>query len=154
MLLTQVDVLLLDEPTNDLDADGLALLESFLDGRDGGLVVVSHDRAFLERVATAVLEIDEFTRAGHGVRRRLRGLPRGARAGPGRRARRPTRPTTSSAARLVDRARREKEWARQGQARATSAKARADEPDKNVRAAKLAGAQSRSAAAGRLVRAA
>ena len=64
VLLTQVDVLLLDEPTNDLDVDGLTALESFLAGRRGALVVVSHDRAFLERVATEVLEIDEFTRRG------------------------------------------------------------------------------------------
>ena len=151
VLLTQADVLLLDEPTNDLDVDGLALLESFLDGRDGGLVVVSHDRAFLERVATAVLEIDGFSRQGTvfggGFAAYLEERER-ARAA----AKAAYQTYDEQRGALVDRARREKEWARQGQARATSAKARADEPDKNVRNAKLAGAQSRSAAAGRLVR--
>jgi ATPase subunit of ABC transporter with duplicated ATPase domains len=62
VLLTQADVLLLDEPTNDLDTDGLARLEDFVLGWRGALVVVSHDRAFLERVVTSVCEIDEFRR--------------------------------------------------------------------------------------------
>jgi ATPase subunit of ABC transporter with duplicated ATPase domains len=59
LLLSRFDVLLLDEPTNDLDFDGLERLERFLAARHGGLVVVSHDRAFLERVVTSILEIDE-----------------------------------------------------------------------------------------------
>lgn len=59
LLLSRFDILLLDEPTNDLDFDGLERLEAFLQSRAGGLVVVSHDRAFLERVVSRVLEIDE-----------------------------------------------------------------------------------------------
>ena len=59
LLLSRFDLLLLDEPTNDLDFDGLDRLESFLHGRSGGLVVVSHDRAFLEGIVTSVVEIDE-----------------------------------------------------------------------------------------------
>ncbi|HVC13259.1 MAG TPA: ATP-binding cassette domain-containing protein [Acidimicrobiales bacterium] len=59
LLLSRFDVLLLDEPTNDLDFDGLDRLEAFVGARQGGLVVVSHDRAFLERVVSSVLEIDE-----------------------------------------------------------------------------------------------
>ena len=59
ILLAQFDVFLLDEPTNDLDFDGLERLERFVDGVPGGLVVVSHDRAFLERTITSVLELDE-----------------------------------------------------------------------------------------------
>ena len=61
ILLARFDVLLLDEPTNDLDFDGLDRLEAFLDGVDGGVVVVSHDRAFLERTITSVLELDEHS---------------------------------------------------------------------------------------------
>jgi ATPase subunit of ABC transporter with duplicated ATPase domains len=61
LLLSQFDVLLLDEPTNDLDFDGLDRLETFLEERGGGLVVVSHDRAFLERIVTSVVEIHEDT---------------------------------------------------------------------------------------------
>jgi len=61
ILLSRFDVLLLDEPTNDLDFAGLARLEHFLEGFDGAVVVVSHDRAFLDRVVTRVVELDEWT---------------------------------------------------------------------------------------------
>src|SRR6478609_1455652 len=56
------DVLLLDEPTNDLDFAGLAWLERALASHTGSVVVVSHDRAFLDRVVTRVVELDEWTR--------------------------------------------------------------------------------------------
>ena len=56
-----VDVLLLDEPTNDLDFAGLELLEGFVDAHRGGLVAVSHDRAFLERM-TKIVELEPETR--------------------------------------------------------------------------------------------
>jgi ATPase subunit of ABC transporter with duplicated ATPase domains len=61
ILLAQFDVFLLDEPTNDLDFAGLERLEQFLDGLPGGTVVVSHDRAFLDRTITSVLELDEHS---------------------------------------------------------------------------------------------
>jgi ATPase subunit of ABC transporter with duplicated ATPase domains len=64
ILLSQFDVLLLDEPTNNLDFAGLDLLEGFLVERAGGLVVVSHDRAFLDRVVNRILEIDEHDHTG------------------------------------------------------------------------------------------
>jgi ATP-binding cassette subfamily F protein uup len=53
------NVLLLDEPTNDLDLDTLRVLEDVLEDWPGAVVVVSHDRAFLERTVTDVLVIDE-----------------------------------------------------------------------------------------------
>jgi ATPase subunit of ABC transporter with duplicated ATPase domains len=61
ILLSNFDVLLLDEPTNDLDFDGLDRLESFLARARAGIAVISHDRAFLERTITSVLELDEHT---------------------------------------------------------------------------------------------
>jgi len=61
-LLSRFDVVLLDEPTNDLDFDGLRRLEQFVVSREEPVVVVSHDRAFLERVVTHVLELDEHDR--------------------------------------------------------------------------------------------
>lgn len=64
ILLTNADVVLLDEPTNDLDFDGLARLEAYVRGFAGAMVIVSHDRAFLERTVTHVLELDEHSRSG------------------------------------------------------------------------------------------
>ena len=58
LLLSRFDVLLLDEPTNDLDLDGLARLESFVRAQRAGIVVVSHDREFLARCVTSVVELD------------------------------------------------------------------------------------------------
>ena len=58
ILLARFDVLLLDEPTNDLDFGGLDRLERFALGFAGALVVVSHDRAFLDRVVTRIVEIE------------------------------------------------------------------------------------------------
>ncbi|MBA2462554.1 MAG: ABC-F family ATP-binding cassette domain-containing protein, partial [Actinobacteria bacterium] len=61
ILLSRFDLLLLDEPTNDLDFDGLDRLERFLAAFDGGLSVVSHDRAFLDRTVTRIAEINPWT---------------------------------------------------------------------------------------------
>ncbi|MEU3505005.1 ABC-F family ATP-binding cassette domain-containing protein [Streptomyces hundungensis] len=58
LLLSRYDVFLLDEPTNDLDLDGLERLEAFVKGLRAGTVVVSHDREFLARTVTKVLELD------------------------------------------------------------------------------------------------
>ena len=58
LLLSRFDIVLLDEPTNDLDLDGLERLERFVQGLRGGAVLVSHDREFLARCVTRVLELD------------------------------------------------------------------------------------------------
>ena len=61
LLLARPDILLLDEPTNHLDIEGLAWLERFLVTFTGTVVVVSHDRLFLDRVVSSVLSIDPTT---------------------------------------------------------------------------------------------
>ncbi len=58
LLLSRYDVFLLDEPTNDLDLDGLDQLESFVRGLRAGTVVVSHDREFLTRTVSQIVELD------------------------------------------------------------------------------------------------
>jgi len=58
LMLSRFDIALLDEPTNDLDLDGLARLEDFIRDLRGGVVLVSHDREFLARSVTRVLELD------------------------------------------------------------------------------------------------
>jgi ATPase subunit of ABC transporter with duplicated ATPase domains len=58
LLLSRYDIFLLDEPTNDLDLDGLRRLEQFVTGLRAGAVLVSHDREFLNRTVTRVLELD------------------------------------------------------------------------------------------------
>jgi ATP-binding cassette subfamily F protein uup len=55
------DVLLLDEPTNHLDLDSIAWLEDLLRGFKGALMLITHDRAFLDAVATRILELDRGT---------------------------------------------------------------------------------------------
>ncbi|MEX2622059.1 MAG: ABC-F family ATP-binding cassette domain-containing protein [Egibacteraceae bacterium] len=65
ILLARFDVLLLDEPTNDLDLDGLERLERFVGDVRGALVVISHDREFLSRTVTDVLELDPANRTAH-----------------------------------------------------------------------------------------
>ena len=58
LLLAEPDLLLLDEPTNHLDLDALIWLEQYLLGASSALMVISHDRAFLNRVVTRVLELE------------------------------------------------------------------------------------------------
>jgi ATPase subunit of ABC transporter with duplicated ATPase domains len=62
LLLARFDVFLLDEPTNDLDFAGLARLERFLQELPAAAVIVSHDRDFLDRTVTRVVELDEWRR--------------------------------------------------------------------------------------------
>ncbi|MFF5919301.1 ribosomal protection-like ABC-F family protein [Streptomyces flavochromogenes] len=66
VLAAEPELLLLDEPTNDLDDEAVAWLEERLRAHRGTVVAVSHDRVFLDRIATAVLEVDEDR---HTVRR-------------------------------------------------------------------------------------
>ncbi len=65
ILLARFDVFLLDEPTNSLDFAGIEQLERFVSGLAAGVVLVSHDRAFLDRMVNQVVEIEPETRRVH-----------------------------------------------------------------------------------------
>src|SRR3954471_18178924 len=133
ILLSRFDVLLLDEPTNDLDFDGLARLERFVAERPGGAVIVSHDRAFLARTVTRVLEIDEIAHTaveyGGGWAGYLE-----LRATAARHAENRYETHAAERDRLLDRARSQRQWTETGVKKAKSSTG--SEPDKNVRAAR------------------
>jgi ABC transport system ATP-binding/permease protein len=100
VLLGEPNVLLLDEPTNDLDIETLTELEDMLDGWPGSMVVVSHDRYFLERVSDHVLALLDGGMAylPGGVEEYLERRVREVAAAP-RATDRPTAPAVGAAAR-------------------------------------------------------
>ncbi|TLM72715.1 ABC-F family ATP-binding cassette domain-containing protein [Pseudarthrobacter sp. NamB4] len=113
LLLSRFDVVLLDEPTNDLDLEGLAKLEDFVRGLRGGVVVVSHDREFLARCVTTVVELDLAQNAvavydgGYEAFLEERAVAR-------RHAREKYEEFAATKADLVSRARTQREWSSQG----------------------------------------
>ncbi|MGM1029438.1 MAG: ABC-F family ATP-binding cassette domain-containing protein [Actinomycetota bacterium] len=113
LLLSRFDVVLLDEPTNDLDLDGLERLEAFVQGLRGGVVLVSHDREFLARCVTRVLELDLAQSSnriyGGGYDAYLE-----ERATVRRHAREQYDEFADKKADLVSRARTQREWSSQG----------------------------------------
>ncbi len=113
LLLSRFDIALLDEPTNDLDLDGLERLEAFVRGLRGGVVLVSHDREFLARSVTRVLELDLAQNAhrvyGGGYDAYLE-----ERATLRRQAREKYEEYADTKADLVARARTQREWSSQG----------------------------------------
>ena len=133
LFLARFDVFLLDEPTNDLDLDGLARLERFVTGMSAGCVIVSHDRTFLERTITHVVEIDEFTHAasryagGWEVYLHERDIAR-------QQARQAYEDYDSKRSSLAGRAQREREWATQG---LSKAKKQPSDGDKHIKAFKV-----------------
>ena len=113
LLLSRFDVVLLDEPTNDLDLDGLTRLEAFVQELRGGVVLVSHDREFLARSVTRVLELDLAQRTnrvyGGGYEAYLE-----ERATLRRQAREKYEEFAEQKQDLVSRARTQREWSSQG----------------------------------------
>ncbi|MCY7395998.1 MAG: ATP-binding cassette domain-containing protein [Nocardioides sp.] len=113
LLLSRFDVVLLDEPTNDLDLAGLARLEAFVTGLRGGVVLVSHDREFLARCVTRVVELDLAQQqvtvhdGGYDAFLQERAVAR-------RHAREAYDDFAATRADLVSRARTQREWSSQG----------------------------------------
>ena len=128
LLLARFDVMLLDEPTNDLDLDGLERLERWVTALDVPVALVSHDRAFLERTITDVVEIDHHSHratwfaGGWNAFRAERELAR-------RRAQERFDQYDTQRQSLLDRRQHEREWAAKGAGRAR----RSDERDKHIR---------------------
>ncbi|MFV8161454.1 ribosomal protection-like ABC-F family protein [Mycobacterium sp. 134] len=131
LMLSRFDIVLLDEPTNDLDLDGLARLEDFVRELRGGVVLVSHDREFLSRTVTRVLELDlaqnRTTVYGGGYESYLeeREVAR-------RHRREEYDEFAEKKADLVARARTQREWSSQG---VRNAMRKAPDNDKNRRRA-------------------
>ena len=117
ILVSQFDVLLLDEPTNNLDADGLDSMTEFVRGTRTPVLIASHDRAFLDDVATSVVELDLFQQrvahyaGGWSDHRAAKALARDQ-------AEEAYETFEARRADLVDEARRKSEWASQGRAKA------------------------------------
>jgi ATPase subunit of ABC transporter with duplicated ATPase domains len=131
LMVSRFDIVLLDEPTNDLDLDGLARLEQFVRELRGGVVLVSHDREFLARTVTRVLELDlaqnTTTVFGGGYESYLEERE------VGRRHRREQYDEfAEKKADLVARARTQREWSSQG---VRNAMRKAPDNDKNRRRA-------------------
>ncbi len=113
LLLSRFDLVLLDEPTNDLDLPGLERLEGFVRGLRSGVVLISHDREFLARVVTRVVELDLAQRqvavydGGYDAFLEERAVAR-------RHAREDYEEFADKKADLVGRARTQREWSSQG----------------------------------------
>ena len=144
LLLSRFEVLLLDEPTNNLDLDGLDRLEGFVSQFGGGLVIVSHDRAFLERTIRSVVDLtpdgvrhfDGGWQAYLAERERLHRLAVEAHEG-----------YVDARDRLKGQAQTQREWADKGRLQAK--RTRANEADKNIYQGKIQGVEKRHAAASR-----
>jgi len=111
--LSRFDVVLLDEPTNDLDFEGLTRLETWVRRREDATVIVSHDRAFLERTVTSVLELDEHRRTAKEYGGGWSGY-QAERANALRLARESFEEYRDQRDRLTSRAQRQRQWAADG----------------------------------------
>jgi ATPase subunit of ABC transporter with duplicated ATPase domains len=142
LLLSRYDVLLLDEPTNDLDLAGLEQLERFVTGARSGIVVVSHDREFLARTVTRVVELDlaqQLVRVHDGGYEAYLVEREVAR----RHAREEFEEYAGTRADLEARARMQRNWMAKGVRNAV----RKGDPDKNIRAHQRATAEKQAAKA-------
>ncbi|RYP88913.1 ABC-F family ATP-binding cassette domain-containing protein [Nocardioides guangzhouensis] len=145
VLLSRYDVLLLDEPTNDLDARGLELMAEFVTGHSGPVLVASHDRAFLDRVATGVVELDLHQRQVAHYSGNWSDYAE-ARALSRQRARQAYEEYADTRDRLVAQSRQRADWADKGRRNVADG----DEPDKHIREKHKARADRQAGKAGRI----
>jgi len=143
LLLSRFDVLLLDEPTNDLDLDGLERLERFVAEQRAGIVVVSHDREFLARCVTTVVELD-LAQQQVGVYRGSYDAYLEERATARRHAREAYDEYADRRASLEERARTQRGWMDKG---VRNSVRKATDPDKILRAARREGSEKQAAKA-------
>ncbi|WP_426243834.1 ABC-F family ATP-binding cassette domain-containing protein [Nocardioides sp. LHG3406-4] len=145
VLLSQYDVLLLDEPTNNLDSRGLDLMAGFVTSHAGPVLIASHDRAFLDRVVTSVVELDLHQQSiahhpgGWSDYVAARELARAQ-------ARSAYERYADARDSLAAQSQQRRAWAEKG----TLAVKRGDEPDKHLRERDQARADRQGAKAGRL----
>jgi ATPase subunit of ABC transporter with duplicated ATPase domains len=129
LLLSRYDIFLLDEPTNDLDLDGLRRLEQFVTGLRAGTVLVSHDREFLTRTVTEVVELDlaqqQVRRYGGGYTAYLEERERAR-----RHAREQYDEYADKKDDLLERARMQRAWMEKG---VRNARRKATDADKHVK---------------------
>lgn len=143
LLLSRYDIFLLDEPTNDLDLDGLDRLEQFVTGLRAGTVLVSHDREFLARTVTKVLELDlaqhQVNQFGGGYTSYLEERERAR-----RHAREEYEEYADTKDQLLERARMQRGWMDKG---VRNARRKATDNDKNVKAFRREGSEKQAAKA-------
>ncbi|MEP7160778.1 MAG: ABC-F family ATP-binding cassette domain-containing protein [Dermatophilaceae bacterium] len=146
LLLSRFDAYLLDEPTNDLDVAGLDLLEEFVVGLSTPVVLVSHDREFLSRTVTAVIEIDRSLRrvtaygGGYDTYLEERSITR-------RHAREAYEEFAARTSALQARARMQRAWMDKGARAANSRAAKRQEKDKFIRHHQVATSEKQAAKA-------
>jgi ATPase subunit of ABC transporter with duplicated ATPase domains len=143
LLLSRYDIFLLDEPTNDLDLDGLHRLERFVSDLRAGAVLISHDREFLARTVTRVVELDlaqqQVNTFGGGYESYLE-----ERATARRHAREEYEEYADTKSSLEARARMQRGWSDKG---VRNAMKKAPDNDKNARAARVASSEKQAAKA-------
>ncbi|MER8199665.1 ribosomal protection-like ABC-F family protein [Streptomyces microflavus] len=148
LMLSRYDIFLLDEPTNDLDLDGLERLEEFVRGMRAGAVVVSHDRAFLTRSVSKVLELDPVQQhvalygGGYAAYLEEREVAR-------RQARQGYEEYAEKKAALENRARVQRAWAEKG---ARKARRQASDNDKIGRRARVESSEKQASRARQIER--
>lgn len=148
LLLSRYDVFLLDEPTNDLDLDGLERLEAFVKNLRAGTVLISHDREFLARTVTRVLELDlaqqQVNLYGGGYQSYLDERDRAR-----RHAREEYEEYADTKASLEARSRMQKSWADKGTRNALK---KSPDNDKNRKAASVSSSEKQAAKAKQTLR--